>query len=416
MKRQPVLLVGTLSLTAALAVGCSDGGKGDGGQTATTRPADVAASSTSGEAAAKRTGPPTGVVTDAVTSGDGRAILTEDSVVSLSATGARTCRLTAQSLVAPRTPKWRIEKVDDLQLGCAGEWLALAGSTLVLPYVKETPDKGIESGNTEKGVLGLNLDGSHRWHTAIADVDTVIGANERFVLAADTRSMLPGSPEKRFTAVLDADSGRMLWQLPGLNPVGIDGNVVLSTNDANDKLMALDATSGQQRWSTGMSDGSVGFIGTGIVAVPLLQNPKNVIDYDAKVLLHDVNSGAVLYTEPDTALFPTCVSDGTVAVVCQADGGGVDGNLIFSFDLRTKQRSWGIPHEQVRESGIRIRLMVDGRLFVATKTGGALVDAATGKQVAHSLAVTPDLVRGAYGIDHHNNTGRKEFSVYRLTW
>lgn len=408
MKLQPVVLVGTLSLTAVLTVGCDDGGK-----TPTNRPADVPATSTSRGAVATRTGPPTGVVTDAVTTGNGQAILTEDSVVSLFST-ARTCWLTAQSLVGPHTPRWKIDRVDDLRFGCGG-LLALTGSTLVLPYVKETPGKGIEVGHTEHGVLGLNLDGSHRWHTAVANIDTVVGVNERFVLAADRRSALPGSAEERLTAVLDAGSGRMLWQLSGLTPVGIDGDVVLATNDADDKLMAFDAASGRERWSTGKARlGGVGFTGTGVVAVPGLQNPDDVIGYDTNILLLDVTSGAVLYTEPDAAPYPTCVSDGKVAVVCQLAGDGDAGNLIFAFDLGTKQRSWSIPPAQTSEAGIRIQSMVDGRLFVSTKTQGALVDAATGKQVADSLVATPDLVRGAYGVV--SDTDQRSFRVYQLTW
>ena len=78
------------------------------------------------------------------------------------------------------------------------------------------------------------------------------------------------------------------------------------------------------------------------------------------------------------------------------------------------------PSSTVAEAAGRVRSMVDGRLFVSTKTQGALADAATGKQVADSLAATPTMVRGAYGVVYDQAiTGevrQTSFMVYQLTW
>src|SRR5699024_7342905 len=143
---------------------------------------------------------------------------------------------------------WRAKQVDGLALGCVGT-PALSGSTVLLPYGKTTAGAGIETGSAENGVLALNLDGTHRWHTAVPEVNTVLGADDSFVLAFDKRNALPGSSERHTTAVLDVATGKVLWSKPGLRPVGLDGGTVIVTNEKIDKVTALDAATGEERWT-----------------------------------------------------------------------------------------------------------------------------------------------------------------------
>jgi hypothetical protein len=407
VKREPVLLGLVSVLTAALLVGC---GKTEGGDPSPPAPAASVAPSVAPVPA----GPPAGVEPEAVTRGAGHALLTDDSIISLAFGGTDNCWLTAQRLAASDTPAWKVSQVDGLALGCAGS-PALSGLTVLLPYGKATAGAGIETGGAEKGVLALNLDGTHRWHTAVPEVNTVLGADDSFVLAFDKRNALPGSSEKRTTAVLDVATGKVLWSKPGLRPVGLDNGTVIVTNEEIDKVTALDAATGEERWSSPMyTRGSLGLTGTGVVAVPIPANPGDITSYDAKVELRDAKTGTVLHTEPEAAAFPTCVSDGETAVVCEVRGGGKEANTIFAYDLSTKKGSWSLPPTQVKEAGVTLRSMVAGRVFVWTTTQGALVDAATGKQVAHTLPAAPNLVRGAYGVQ--NDADAKSFSVYRLTY
>ncbi|GIE76308.1 hypothetical protein Aph02nite_22580 [Actinoplanes philippinensis] len=402
------MLLGSVSVvTAALLVGCGESGGGD------PSPPPPAAS-VAPSVAPVPTGPPAGVEAEAVTRGSGHALLTEDSVISLAFGGGDNCWLTAQKLAAPDTPAWKVKQVDGLALGCAGS-PALSGSTVLLPYGKATPGAGIEAGGAEKGVLALNLDGTHRWHTAVAEVNTVLGADDSFVLAVDKRNSLPGSSEKHTTAVLDVTTGKVLWSKPGLRPVGLDNGIVIVTDEKIDKVTALDAATGDERWSSPMyARGSVGLTGAGVVAVPIPANPGDITSYDAKVELRDAGTGTVLHTEPKAAAFPACVSDGETAVVCEVRGGGKEANTIFAYDLSAKKGSWSLPPAQVKEAGVTVRSMVRGRVFVWTTTQGALVDAVTGKQVAHTLPAAPTLVRGAYGVE--NDADAKSFSVHRLTY
>ncbi|MCX4767846.1 PQQ-like beta-propeller repeat protein [Streptomyces sp. NBC_01275] len=399
-----------LALGVALLGACDDGGAdrppgGTAGATsAAGSPSAVAATPTA------RGGPPTGL--REVAHGSGRAVVTDDLVVALSSTGAK-CILAAMPLAAPDTEKWRVVgEIDGARLGCTPGAPALAGSTLVLPYASTTAGEGIEAGSSEQGAIGLHLDGTESWRTPIAGVDTVIGSTDRFALVTDKRESLPGSDEKHLTAVVDAETGKVLWQKSGLRAYGIDGDTVIVANPEIDTVTALDAATGRQRWTSVMYPrGGLAVTGAGVVAVPVKADPDSIGSYDAEIVLRDTRSGAVLHTEAGPTGFPTCVSDGRTAVVCRTSGGAEDRRILFAYDLTSRRRSWSVPAKRVADAEIEPRSMVDGRVFFATKTGGALVDAGTGNKLAHSLSGAPDLVRGVYGVDN----GDRYYTVFLVT-
>jgi outer membrane protein assembly factor BamB len=355
-------------------------------------------------------GPPAGV--ERVGTGSGRAVLTDDLLFALSWTGAK-CILVAKSLTALDAERWRVSEVDGKQLGCTDGAPAVAGTSLILPYGSATAGTGIEAGSSEEGIIALGPDGTRRWHTAIKGVNTVIGANDRFALVADGRKSLPGSDEQHVTAVLDIESGRVLWQRAGLNARGIDGDTVIVTDEQVTNVTALDAATGNQRWTTPMyALGRLGLTGTGVVAVPLKEKPNDLVGFGAKTALRDTATGKVLHTEPGTAASVDCVSDGKTAVVCQTFGAPVENRSVFAFDMAARKRSWTIPAKQVADAKIEVRSMIDGRVLFSTASGAALVDALTGKQLAVGLTEAPETIRGAYGVA---NEAAKSYTVVRLT-
>ena len=67
----------------------------------------------------------------------------------------------------------------------------------------------------------------------------------------------------------------------------------------------------------------------------------------------------------------------------------------------------------MRTTHTQLRAMAGGRLFISTDSGGAILDATNGRQLAANLAAAPDEITGAYGIvvrwqDHG-------YDLYRLT-
>ncbi len=405
------------ALLAGALLGACDSGSGSGSGSGDRPPSTTStggASSTAVAVPTVRSGPPVGL--KEVAQGSGSAMLTDDLLVELSGSGQ--CVLTARPLATPDMQKWRIVgKIDGVDLRCTPGSPALADSTLVLPYDTTTTGAGIEADSSEQGVVGLDFDGTQRWRTPITGIDTVVGTSGRFVLVTDKRALPTVPDEKRLTAVVDATTGKVLWRQSGRTARGIEGDTVLVSDheDAYDKVTGLDAATGQPRWTHATASAAdLAVTGANVVALPKAADPNDIGDllgFTVDLELIDAKSGTVLYTESGATSFPTCVSDGRTAVVCQTYGGAEKSRHVFAYDLTSRKRSWTIAAKAVSDAGVELRSMVDGRVFFDTKTGGALVDAGTGKQLAHNLPGAPDLLRGAYGVDN----SRLGYEVFLIT-
>jgi PQQ-like domain len=371
------------------------------------------------DALADRAGPPAGVDATPVATGPEEATLTDELIIAARYVDGN-CGLVARALADPAQPRWVFDRVDDVILRCSADPVLIAGTTIVDAYIKVTPAQGIQPAGFDRGLVGIGFDGKIRWRTAAGDLNTVVAANDRFVLGQAVEGIsdpnLPGrvsEPAPKIgAAVVDTNTGKLLWQRPDLAARALDGDTVYAS-DATSTLQALDAATGTVRWTAPkLGRYTPMFAIAGVVLQATHRPLPGYQQFENTVTIRNGQTGAVLHEERDTAL-GGCVSDGRSAIVCQYDDDKIIGpGSLYAVDLHTGQRLWGIPAEQADAAKIVLRSMVDGRVFVSTTTGGALLDAATGKQLASGLTAAPSLVRGAYGVV---NGDRRQYTVYRVT-
>jgi outer membrane protein assembly factor BamB len=375
--------------------------------TATSASAAVSAPA----ATAERAGPPAGVGAEPVTRTDQPALLTGGLVISSSTS----CALTAVSLSQPESPLWKVEKLGEAAPTCGRP--VLAGPNVVVGYESKTTGQGIEAGSTETGVAAVGPDGATVWQTPVKGVRGVVAASNSYVLAY---SDIAGenAAHTSTVAVLDAASGKVLWQRADekarIKAIDLDGDTVVLTDTvppSDATVLGLDAATGKQRWSAPFRNlGAVGVAG-GVVAVP--HNAQLALTTSAGLVeLRDVATGTVLDKVAKANQYLTCRADDKT-VVCQANGGRPDGDGIFGFDLATHKKTWTISGELAGKNEVVLGAVVDGRVFVNTATGGALLDATTGRQLTANLPAAPFLVQGAYGLVHDESSGGD--AVYLIT-
>jgi outer membrane protein assembly factor BamB len=376
---------------------------------------------------AKLKGPVGGVDPSPVLRSDeGTPLLTDDWLIEARSLGDGTCRLTARALADPTKPRWTYAEPPGRDLYCHRP--VLVASTIVMSYGKETPAQGVQPKRVEYGVVGFDLSGKQSWRTEAAGINVVAGATERYVVATYDKHYERGTTDEdrqRQPAVVavEAATGKVLWRAADLFAVGVDSETVLAVRETRSgpqigakTLFGLDIATGQQRWTgpwsgsagrtyTASEDGApVAFVGGGVMVLDTSRG------YGAahSASFRDVRTGAELFEEVPSGQSHKCVSDATT-VVC-APSSNFDQH-VFAYDLTARKRLWTLPTDQVNQTDTKLRCVVSGRLFVSTSTGGAILDATTGKQLAANLAAAPEQVKGAYGIAP-NGQG---YDLYRLT-
>jgi outer membrane protein assembly factor BamB len=405
---------GRLGLVAVVAAGLL---AGCAGQPSRTPPGSAQPNAAAGGRPAGLTGPPAGVDPTPLLHSESHLLLTDELVVEAVEEKNR-CHLAARPLADPRATRWSFDESQGRELTCLS--MMLAGSTIVTPYRKTTPAQGIQSGTVEDGLVGLDGAGKVRWHVAAEGIYAVVAANERYALGTSSgyhedASGNSDKPAHPATAVIDPATGRIRWQRPNLLAVGLDGDTVLARPDGSNLLTALDAATGQQRWAQAdrAASDDVTYAGGGVVVRATVTDKARSTDLEYGVTIRDSRTGALLHEERPLGESISCVSDGKTAVVCQVRSGGTGWGTVFAYDLTTRRRTWNLVPEAVRTTHTQLRAMAGGRLFISTDSGGAILDATNGRQLAANLAAAPDEIRGAYGI-----VARRQdhgYDLYRLT-
>jgi outer membrane protein assembly factor BamB len=295
-----------------------------------------------------------------------------------------------------------------------------------MAYTKETPAQGVQPRTFEHGLVGLDPAGKVGWRTTAKDVDSVAGASDRYVVGTndpqflnDEEQLDASKPVRSAIIVFDPATGKILWQQPELIALGLDGDTVLAvkphvggklySSDHAGTLVALDAATGQQRWTWDerqVSAVDVPFVGDGVVVLATVKPGARSFESEFWLAIRDTRTGTVLHEERGADAAKLCVSDRKTAVVCQ------NGYTVFAYDPAARRRTWNLDRQAAQDTHTQLRSMAGGRLFVATDSGGAILDATSGKQVASNLPGAPHQIRGAYAVVKRQTHG---YDVYRLT-
>ena len=259
------------------------------------------------------------------------------------------------------------------------------------------------------------VDGRVRWQRDFPYVGTnrVVLANGR-VYAGLQRGM----------AAFDARDGSEVWRNESLDYNGLDFAVregVLYTVSIHGRAIAVDAASGEERWTTSIPVYSLGVLTVTDRRVLATPSPLYPADEESRdeygVYALDRETGERLWswTEPRHAVAKPAVADGTVYAAANEDGA-------YAIDAKTGNREWYAS----TDAASAMPTALDSTVFLPRTDGTVgVLDADSGRQqasldadgaVTTGVAVTPGEYDGWQWLPRAVYFGTEAGTVHRVEY
>lgn len=383
---------------------------GCGGPAASSSPGTAKSGPVSVASALPAYDPPHHFSSAAVNVGNGPVALADGVAYSYSDTG-----LLATTL-ATGSPRWSVSLpgVSDMLNGATSQTMlsapgivanATGGSLIVAAYSVTVTGSGTQQDKNEVQVVAVNPAGQVVWRQTIAAsvwVPHVVGQLH------DTRGAGIVIDAGDLTAVLDAGSGTTWWTAPNIQPLDVDGDVVIGVQTPDDwdwTGMGLRGTDGTQSWNAELGrtgamsqPPSVMASGTGRAVV------NNGVD---AVILIDTTTGKTVAKLANTNHVPVdigfraCRFDGRATVVCwESPGLGSDYPAqLAGFDSHDGHPLWTLTDHDPNRTTITVTCVYHGVVYGNARHGAIELDARTGSDLVDDPGLAPNQVAPGWGLD-----------------
>lgn len=229
------------------------------------------------------------------------------------------------------------------------------------------------------------------------------------VVAADkATAVVQVSGSKTTAAVaIDVGSGTIRWTVPGFSARALNGDAVVGTLATGDALapqisvVALDASTHQQRWSTPPLRAAISVYPAGATAVVIV-TPDASIRRTTVSLLSSATGTPAATAELQNIVVPVdCLGDGAATVVCRTtDHNGEQQTVAFDTSGRLR---WTLPGSG--RVAPHVTAAFHGTIYGITATGPVALDAVSGADRADNPGTVVYEVDqyGGIGVDQSND-------------
>ena len=261
------------------------------------------------------------------------------------------------------------------------------GSLVVAAMPTSEPGKGTTPGYQSLAVIAVDAEsGTKRWESRVRVPDSIgstggSGAITNVVAVTDTAVVATYRKGEAMTVVLDAATGRTLWERPEYEAGSVHGDVVVGAdskvaeNSSMIQATALALSDGAQRWVGATRSSAV----TVVPAGPALAvvDSTNYGNGDPALLFLDPATGAergklTRKSGFGSSSYGKCEYDQQSVVVCLADG------RLAGYDAGTGKELWALPDKTTNRIAPTMTAVWHGALYGRTSNGPIVLDARTG--------------------------------------
>ncbi|SDM59887.1 outer membrane protein assembly factor BamB family protein [Allokutzneria albata] len=281
------------------------------------------------------------------------------------------------------------------------------GSLVVAAMPTSEPGKGTTPGYQSLAVIAVDAEsGTKRWESRVRVPDSIgstggSGAITKVVAVTETAVVATYRKGEAMTVVLDAATGRTLWERPEYEAGSVHGDVVVGadSNVAENKSMiqatALALSDGAQRWVGAARSSAVTVVPAGPAMVVI--DSTNYGSGDPALLFLDPATGAERGKLTHKggfgpSAYGKCDYDQQSVVVCLANG------RLAGYDASTGKELWALPDKTTNRIAPTMTIVWHGALYGRTTNGPVVLDAKTGADRSAEPGIAPHWVSEYVGI------------------
>ncbi len=304
--------------------------------------------------------------------------------------------------------------------------IAAGGKTLVgVPFVVTLPGQGTTPSRTAVQVSALDTTTNATVWTATLPPPAGVGADSAYgsVTASlvgtqgDTVVLSVTDGDHARVDALDASTGQGRWSKDDMHGQAVTGDVVVGITQpagtGSQQVTAVSVGDGSPRWSVpNLSAASVSTAGPALVEL-------DAHDYGTGHPIFQLLSAATgavaasVNPPPAGSIQPVlhCRYDGTSVTVC-ASASTTDGAAL-GLDAATGHVLWQLPDTTTNRVAPAVTTVWHGAVYGTTTNGPVVLDATTGADREAAPGIAPDVVDTTTGIAYDD--ARRSFAAYPAT-
>jgi hypothetical protein len=271
----------------------------------------------------------------------------------------------------------------------------------------EMPEQGTTPSYFTLTVLAVNATtGKKAWQsdTKVSDdpyadasnaITKVVAVTDKAIIATyDKDGGYPGASGDHLTVALNPATGKTLWTRKDYSGGSIHGDTLVgvdytTVSDYRLQAIALDVTTGQQKWVAAEKYRSLAIVPVDPALVVLDENDTN--HGDAFLVFLDPATGVekTKLTGPESVFgsapdYGDCYYDQRSVLSCVSD------DVLTAYDAATAQKLWSLPDTTANRVAPSITAAWHGAVYGVTAGGQPIaLDAKTGKDLSTEVGVTP---------------------------
>lgn len=262
----------------------------------------------------------------------------------------------------------------------SGVWRAAVGDRIVLSPAVGTDNVFVTTDGGDVVALS-KADGSEQWRIGLGGKPGAPTVTEGTVFAGSTNDRIvaleAASGDVRWTDSREVDSSYVEHTGQRPTPAVSDGTVFVNITRYDGALVALDAATGEEQWAQQFDDASeilTPAVANGKVAVSIMDRPKiQVLSAEGGVRQWE--------TEIDSSLnyYPAAVDDGLLAFLTDRLHGEM---TLYAYDLDSGEQRWSYDAEW---SPYGVSIGSEAIYFTTSKDGNSGVVGAVGRENGFEL-------------------------------